>query len=1014
MGRIKKLKEDIAMMNLRSKLLFLTSIPLIIILLLSIGRIAYDLDTKKKLESTKHRILEAGAISRVVHYMQIERGLSTGYIAKDNLNTKDKPLEQARKDLDRAMNDAKSIHTIRDKFSDILNGVQSRRDSIDLLNMSASEVKKYYTKNISILLDFAKTLPVVIDDREDRNYIQGYTYLASAKESLGQIRATLMEVFVSSTYSDENFVTTKELLKIYGAATNRFRNTLVEFDKFMDFYNKTFNGEAVEDTLRMINVAIEDRNKQSFDVDPLYWFSKSTETINLLKTMEDELFNCVNRSINKKLDATNYTLALIVSFLVIIIGSLAYLMFTIAKGILSSTDKLSSDYSDSLSILEQYKSTVDRSFIVSKTNPSGIITYVNDEFCKTSGYSKDELLGKSHNMVRHPDTPKEIFKDLWHIIKDLKQPWFGEIKNRKKDGSIYWVKAVINPITDARDNVVEYIAIRTDITQQKTIAEYFEKQLMISEKNFDCSMHLSKEYEKAIDMSTILSRTDKEGIITYANDKFLEISGYTFDELVGRTHAIISSEDTNGKIYAEIWDTIKSGVVWHGIIKNKSKIGKDFWTQTSIVPIKDVSENVIEYLAIRYDVTKIMEQRKAFEDIAKTDPLTGCGNRFRLNNDMRELDNLCVSIFNIDNFRQINDFYGHQFGDLIIKSISDKIYSQISQDKNFRFYRLQGDEFIALAIGYTKDALIQKVINILDVIKEKFTIQNEEMLISCSCGISFEDKEHLLSTANMALKIAKKSNTDFLVYSDDISLNRQYENNINWTRKLSHAIKEGNLVAFYQPIVNNSNSAYEKYECLVRIIEGDRVISPFFFLEVSKQTRQYFDITKTVITQSFEKFKDKDVEFSINLSIKDILEPQIFEYIIDMLKQHDIGHKVVFEIVESESIENFDGVINFITEVRKYNCKIAIDDFGTGYSNFEYLIKLKADYLKIDGSLIKNLDKDKNALLVVSTIVEFSKKLGMKTIAEFVENENIFKIVQELGIDYSQGYYFSEPKKEIF
>ena len=160
-------------------------------------------------------------------------------------------------------------------------------------------------------------------------------------------------------------------------------------------------------------------------------------------------------------------------------------------------------------------------------------------------------------------------------------------------------------------------------------------------------------------------------------------------------------------------------------------------------------------------------------------------------------------------------------------------------------------------------------------------------------------------------------------------------------------------------------------------------------------------------------FKDKDSEFSINLSVKDILEVQMSDYILEMLQRYGIGSRVVFEIVESESIENFEGVIHFINQVKKYGCKIAIDDFGTGYSNFEYLIKLKADFLKIYGSLIKNLEHDKNARIVVSTIVEFSKKLGMKTIAEFVENEEIFTIVQDLGIDYSQGYHFSQAKAEV-
>ncbi|MGE4397615.1 MAG: EAL domain-containing protein, partial [Sulfurimonas sp.] len=348
------------------------------------------------------------------------------------------------------------------------------------------------------------------------------------------------------------------------------------------------------------------------------------------------------------------------------------------------------------------------------------------------------------------------------------------------------------------------------------------------------------------------------------------------------------------------------------------------------------------------------------------------------------------------------------------KALSDKIYNFIFSDSNLRFYRLQGDEFVILGVSCQKEHFEDVVKGVLKEIKYGIKIENEQILTSCSCGISFEeDKSKLLSTANMALKIAKKSNSNYLIYEESISLNKEYENNIKWSKKLSNALRDKNIITYYQPIVNNSTLLYEKYECLVRMRDEDRVISPFFFLDVAKQTRQYFDITKTVIEQSFEMFKDKDAEFSINLSINDILEPQISEYLIMMLKRYGIGSKIVFEIVESEYIEKFEDVMAFITKVKKYDCKIAIDDFGTGYSNFEYLIKLKADYLKIDGSLIKNIDKDKNAYLVVSTIVDFSKKLGMKTVAEFVESEDIFKIVKELGVDYSQGYYFQQPQKDI-
>ncbi len=1002
-------------LDLKSKLLFLSIIPTLFILILSFMILSQNFSNKRDLEFTKHNINEVIAISRIIHFLQIERATTVVLIASNNLNNEDSTLVSARKNLDKAIDDttvvlSKYIHKNDNDTLKLLDNIKSRKN-LNLLNMEIADAKNYYTNNISLFLNNIKTIPLMMDDKENRNYIQTYSYLSCAKESLGQSRATLVEVFTNNNFLDNVFISLIGTLETYNSNTNDFKTTAPK--EILDFYSEHFKGQAVDETFKMIDIALKNRNSTDFGIDPFYWFDKSTESINLLKDTENELFNHVTELINHKLDLIFYKIIAITSFFIFTIIALAFLMVLIIRKILSSANTLEQKYSDSLSILEQYKSTVDRSFIVSKTDADGIITYANDEFCNISGYSKNELLGKPHNVIRHPDMLKEVFKDLWHTIKDLKQPWFGEVKNRKKDGSYYWVKATINPIMDNNGNIIEYIGIRTDITQQKKITQYFEEQLMLSVKNFDSSMHLSKEYEKAIDISTILSKTDNSGNIIYANDKFLEISGYTLDELIGKNHNILKIDDTDEKLYKNLWHTITKGDVWQGIIKNKAKTGRYFWTNITIVPIKDIDGKIIEYLAIRTDITKIMQHREEFEDAAKTDSLTGYGNRFELNSDIEELKNLSIAIFNLDNFRQINDFYGHQFGDFIIISLANKIYNLISKDKKLKFYRLQGDEFVILAVDYYEELFIPKIKDILNAIKEKFTVQNEEILLSCSCGISFEENEYLLSSANMALKIAKKSNIGFLIYDESLSLNNEYKNNINITKKLSNALEEGNIVTYYQPIVNNSNLVYEKYEALVRMIDGDIVISPFFFLEVAKQTRQYFDITKTVVYQSFEMFKDKDIEFSINLSIKDILEVQISEYILMMLQEYNIGSRVVFEIVESESIENFEGVMNFINSVKKYKCKIAIDDFGTGYSNFEYLIKLQADYLKIDGSLIRNIDKDNNALLVVSTIVEFSKKLGMKTIAEFVENETIFKIVKELGIDYSQGYYFSAPKNVL-
>lgn len=164
-----------------------------------------------------------------------------------------------------------------------------------------------------------------------------------------------------------------------------------------------------------------------------------------------------------------------------------------------------------------------------------------------------------------------------------------------------------------------------------------------------------------------------------------------------------------------------------------------------------------------------------------------------------------------------------------------------------------------------------------------------------------------------------------------------------------------------------------------------------------------------MIRSAFETVSTLNEAISINLSIDDMLDPILQEYLEEMLEHYGVGDKVILELLESEGIENFEAVEAFITKMKGYGCRIAIDDFGTGYSNFGYLMRLRADFIKIDGSMIRQLEHDRNARIIVETIVGFAKRMGIETVAEFVENDSIFAIVREIGIDYAQGYHFSPP-----
>jgi EAL domain-containing protein (putative c-di-GMP-specific phosphodiesterase class I) len=257
------------------------------------------------------------------------------------------------------------------------------------------------------------------------------------------------------------------------------------------------------------------------------------------------------------------------------------------------------------------------------------------------------------------------------------------------------------------------------------------------------------------------------------------------------------------------------------------------------------------------------------------------------------------------------------------------------------------------------------------------------------------------------LREAIKTQKEVVFFDETKDFHKIYQNNIEMTTKIKRAISKNDIVIFGQKIVGKNSS---KYEVLIRMVDGEKTLSPFFFLSVAKKARLYPTLTKIVISKAIEYFKDKEDEFSINLSIEDISNSDMVAFLKRRIEEYEIGHRLILEIVESEGIENFDEVSKFVKEIRELDCRIAIDDFGTGYSNFEYLLKLDVDFIKIDGSLIKNLDTSKNSRIVVELIVEFAKRRDIEVVAEFVHNEKILNIVETMGIDFFQGFHLAEPE----
>lgn len=524
---------------------------------------------------------------------------------------------------------------------------------------------------------------------------------------------------------------------------------------------------------------------------------------------------------------------------------------------------------------------------------------------------------------------------------------------------------------------------------------------------------LLNQYKNALDESSIVSKTDKKGFITYVNDKFCEISGYSREELIGKQHNIIRHPNTPKETFSNMWKTIANGKIWRGSFKNRAKTGEDYYVQSVIFPIFDPNKNIMEYMAVRTDITDVIKQ----EEIIKksfVDMLTGLQNRQALLNlHLEKHASSALLVTNLDRFSEINDYLGYDYGDQVLQAFANKLKGLVCHENCFR---ISGDEFaILLKSERYGDALKSKIMEIVKNLEtNNFSIQDDEISIDASFGFAFGFNDQIYNLSHLALKEAKVQNKNIVIFNEESHIAIDKQNNIDIMHQLKSAIKEDRIVPYFQAIVDNKSKKIVKYEALIRLLKKDgSAIMPFFFLELARKTKLYPKLTQIMIKKSFKFFANLDYDFSINLIVEDVLSSEIKEVLFHCLKEYRCGERLVIELLESEEIEKFQEVKAFIKEIKTYGCKIAIDDFGSGYSNFSYLSELNVDYVKIDGSLIKNIDTDVNQSTIVESILHFAKAQGIKTIAEFVGTEAVFNKVVELGIDESQGFYFSQPSSSL-
>jgi len=527
---------------------------------------------------------------------------------------------------------------------------------------------------------------------------------------------------------------------------------------------------------------------------------------------------------------------------------------------------------------------------------------------------------------------------------------------------------------------------------------------------------------------------DKDSSILFVNESFSKITGYSASEAVGKTPKILQSGKHDKDFYKSMWASITNEGFWSGEIWNKRKGGDIYPQRVSINMVKDPDGIPgIYYVAIFHDITESKKNEDEFRHRAHHDRLTGLPNRHlfydRLNQAIGRASrnkSTCAALFiDLDNFKYINDSFGHDVGDLLLKEVAKRL-TECAREVD-TVSRIGGDEFTIILdslVDKEESSIVAK--RVLASISKELGIHKQELFITVSIGIAIypengKNAAELVKNADTAMYHAKEKGKNAFFYFTD-ALNVKARKRMELEINLRKAITERKLIAFYQPKLNILTGKIVGMEALSRWPMADgKFLSPAEYLPVAEQTGMVIDMDSLMFEKSCEFTKrlkeflppDSNFKVSVNLSSLNFESKGLSEQIFNIIKKYGLTMKEVeLEVTETLIIRNIESTIQILNSLDSQGLKISIDDFGTGYSSLSYLTHFPFSTLKIDQSFIRDLVTDEKARTITTAIISIAKGLQVQAIAEGVENKEQLRILLEMGCNQIQGYLFSRPLPE--
>ena len=429
------------------------------------------------------------------------------------------------------------------------------------------------------------------------------------------------------------------------------------------------------------------------------------------------------------------------------------------------------------------------------------------------------------------------------------------------------------------------------------------------------------------------------------------------------------------------------------------------------------------------DVTEQKQNEKRIAYLAEHDALTGLFNRRRFQEELERTllyserfeQEIALMFIDLDQFKYINDTLGHQAGDEVLCTVARRLAGSLR--KVDILGRLGGDEFGIILpntnheeVEYVARQVLQRLVNDVDL------LESDATSITASIGVVLFPKHgatpgELLAKADAAMYSAKdKGRNTYHIYSDSDKQLVSMHAKLQWEQRIRHALNEDRFVLHYQPVYRLKDRVITHYEVLLRMDDGDGgLVPPGAFLDIAERFGLIREIDRWVLSRAIQVQgetcrRGQPVTLAINLSGRHFGDPELLDWIRQFVQQSEADpNKLIFEITETAAVENINQALRFTDSLHNLGCRIALDDFGIGFSSFHYLKHLPVDMIKLDGSFVRQLERDKFDQVFIKSMSDMARGLGITSTAEFIENEEVISVLIALGVDMGQGYYLARP-----